>query len=94
MVFRAFLFLREIFTLSFSINQQVIYAFAYIGDNLDVGNDQSGYWEDTTSTSTNWVQIGQVPVRETFLFANINPGPDPSQADGVDLLMQTTLWQI
>ena len=55
--------------------------YAYIGDNLDVGNDQSGYWEDTTSTGTNWVQIGQVPVRETSLFANINPGPDPSQAD-------------
>ena len=41
----------------------------------------SSYWDDTTSASTNWVQIGQVPIRQTDLYANINPGPEPF-ADG------------
>lgn len=44
------------------------------------GAVSSGYFEDLTD-STEWVQVGQVPIRETDLYANISAGPDPSQAD-------------
>lgn len=44
------------------------------------GAVSSGYFEDLTD-STNWVEVGQVPIRETDLYANISSGPDPSQAD-------------
>jgi hypothetical protein len=40
----------------------------------------NSHWDDTTSSATNWVQIGQVPIRETDLYANINPGPEPFAA--------------
>ena len=62
--------------------------YAYLGNSgfitAEVQAGQaatSSYWDDTTSASTNWVQIGQVPIRQTDLFANINPGPEPF-ADG------------
>ena len=35
--------------------------------------------------ATNWVQIGQVLKRQTDLYANINPGPEPF-ADGATVI--------
>ena len=57
--------------------------YVFTGSQLDEqypGQVSSGYFEDLTDT-TEWVEVGQVPVRETDLYANISSGPDPSQAD-------------
>ena len=73
---RALLFLikiQEIFTLFLEV---------FITAQVQAGQAvTSSSWDDTTSSATNWVQIGQVPIRQTDLYANINPGPEPF-ADG------------
>lgn len=40
------------------------------------GAISSGAWEDWDSTTSNWEQVGKVPIRETDLYANIKAAPE------------------
>lgn len=48
----------------------------------------NGSWDDTDEGTREWVKIGEVPVRDSVLNANISPGPEPFDAEAIPTIAQ------